>query len=249
MATYTRLRDNKCIKPVKATSFSFRLRLHYKAALAGGIKRLRRIKREMIYGLIFLVFVSLFIYGCATNMKKLPSISDQALIDLARGFSGNDDVVMNEVSLFVSNRTKYFKKYEDDLFERGIEEPVQITPPIALIDALSKAKYLVYQDGSSEPGWALDQLDKLSGNAISKARRYDQLKDYYSDSKYGIGTFLDGDGEWPSIFECIKSVGFHLLAINEDSDSYALALVPNKDLPVVLETAHKAGISLYFTQK
>lgn len=203
----------------------------------------------MIYGLIVAIIVSFFIYGCVANAKKLPSTRDQALLDLARGFSGNDDVVMNEVSLFVTNRAKYFKRYEDDLFDRGIEEPAQITPPIALIDALSKTKHLVYEDGSSEPAWALDQLDTLSGNAISKASCYGQLKNYYSNSKYGIGTFLDGSGEWPSLFECIESVGLHLLAINEDSDSYALVLVQSGDLPIVTETAKKAGIRLYFLQR
>ena len=203
----------------------------------------------MIYGLLLLVVTALFIYGCAANMKKSPRAADQALIDLAKGFSGSDEAVVNEVSLFLSNQSKYFKQHEDDLFERGIEEPSQVTPPIALIDALSKAKHLVYQDGSSEPEWVLKQLNELSGNALSQASCYNQLKDYYSNTKYGIGTFLGNDGEWPSLFECIKSVGFNLLAINEDSDSYAIVLVQSKDLAVALETAQKAGISLYFTQK
>ncbi len=203
----------------------------------------------MIYGLVLLVVASILIYGCAANTKVSPSVSDQALIDLARGFSGGDESVLNEVSLFVSNREKYFKKYEGDLFQRGIEEPALITSPIALIDALSKAKHLVYRDGSSEPDWVLGELDELSNNAISKSSCYSQLKEYYNNTKYGIGTFLASNGEWPSLFECIKSVGFNLIAINEGSDSYALVLVQNKDLPVAIETAKKAGVSLYFSQK
>ncbi|GAA5526218.1 hypothetical protein Maes01_02817 [Microbulbifer aestuariivivens] len=203
----------------------------------------------MIHGLLLLVVASLFIYGCAENMKKYPSIADQALIDLAKGFSGNDEKVISEVTLFVANPKRYFKKYEEDLYQRGIEQPTEVTSPIALIDALSKAKYLVYQDVASEPKWVLSQLDELSNGAISKVDCYKQMDEYYSNTKYGIGTFLDTEGEWPSLFECIKEAGYNLIGINEDSDSYALVLLQKKDLPVAIETASKAGIGLYFAEK
>ena len=191
----------------------------------------------------------MFIWGCAQNMKQPENSSDQALLHMAKGFSDNDQSVIDEVELFLKNKNNYFNSYENDLVQRGIEDPSEITKPIVLIDALVKSNKLVYQDGSSNPSDTILLLDKLSGNEISKNECYKQLESYYSNAEFGIGTYLGQKGDWPSIFECAQTAGFKLLAIDEDSDALALVLVKLNDISVVLNTAKQANINLWFTNQ
>ena len=202
----------------------------------------------MLYGLV-LVAITLFIFGCAKNIKQTVSKVNEPLLQMAKGFSENNQLVIDEVQSFLIDKEHYFKVHEGQLVERGIYDPSEITRPVVLIDALMKVNKLVYQDGSSEPNDTLLLLNKLSDNKLSNNECFQQLISYFSNTKYGIGTYLGQKGDWPSIFECIKKSGFVLLAIDEDSDALPLVLVKTKDLPTVINIAKEAKINLWFTDQ
>lgn len=202
----------------------------------------------MLYGLVLVVF-TLFIFGCAKNLKQTGSAANESLLQMAKGFSDNNQSVIDEVQSFLSNKDHYFKVHEGQLVERGIYDPSEITRPVVLIDALVKINKLVYQDGSAEPNDTLSLLNELSDNTLSNNECFQNLVSYYSNTKYGIGNYLGQKGDWPSIFECIQKSGFVLLAINEDSDALPLVLIKLKDLQTVINLAKEANINLWFTNQ
>jgi len=200
----------------------------------------------MIYGIILLIFVSVIAVGFTVDKKQPRSTAQSPLLELSSVLSNNDLSVAEEVLLYLEGGESYLKKYKDELVQRGIEESPEVTDPIVLIDALSRANKLVYQDGSSEPAWTLEKLDELSNGRLKSGDCYQELREFYETTQYGIGTFLDQEGAWPSIFECAGSVGLSLMGINEDSDAYALVLVESTSRKGVSELAKAANIELYF---
>ncbi len=153
------------------------------------------------------------------------------------------------VKMFFDDRSGYFKKHEDELYERGIESPVDIPEVIVLVDTLIKHEKLVYQDHKTRPDLTLGLLNKLSAVNFENSECYKDLMAHFKNTKYGIGAFLDLNLNGPSIFECFKSQGYHLLSIDEDSDSYALILVKDNDFEKLKKLSYAAGVKLHYVNK
>ncbi len=202
----------------------------------------------MIYVFIVAVITVFVIVGCSINKKQDDQMKDSYL-RLSETISAGDQEVSGEISLYFNNKVKYFKKFERDLFERGIESPEEIPDVIVLVDSLMRHDKIAYQDHSSEPGYALGLINKLSGNELEKYSCYETLLKHFRKTKYGIGSYLDLDIEGPSIFECVKSQGYRLLSINEDSDSYPLFLVKESNFIPIKQLASDAGVQLHFENK
>jgi len=183
--------------------------------------------------------------------KKRPELnaSEQAALNFVDVVSDNNTDVNLSLTLFLMDKNAYFKKYEDDLEERGIESPEEITLPVVIIDALLNAERLVYADHSTESDFVLSSIDKLSNGKISQSRCYDHLMSAYKAAGRlnGISGVLYDSNISPMPFECINSQGFKLLAIDEGSDSYAFILLPTEDVETAMKYADLAGLQLMFT--
>jgi|GEM_PF-4283540 len=173
----------------------------------------------------------------------------ESLQRLAALISEDNQSVATEIELFIERRQDYFDTFQDDLSNRNIESVDKITPEIALIDALEKSSSLAYWDGSHEPDEALAHLDQLSSGALKELPSYSEFEDYYGSARYGIGEYLDGDGDWPSLFDLVEESGLALMAINEKSDSYAIFLVDLSDRQLVAQLAESAGIAIFYADK
>ncbi len=204
----------------------------------------------MIYLLILvlLLLVGVALFAMNKKVGDEPQLRNDYL-ELVDILSQGNQQARSEVQLFFDKNDDYFNQYEDDLLNRGIESSEDIPPVIVLVDALIRHDKVVYQDHAAEPGWALASLNKLSNAVLDKSEGYWELMEHYKSTKYGLGTFLDKEGYGPSIFQCVKSQGYRLLSIDEGSDSYALILVEEKDLPELIRLSQKAGVKISYLNK
>ncbi|MAM87818.1 MAG: hypothetical protein CME36_10985 [unclassified Hahellaceae] len=201
----------------------------------------------MIY-LIIIAVLALAILSCTAHNRDTNQES-QPLLTLTQELSGGSEQALGELQLFLSNRQEYFNRFEDELYQRGIESSEEVSPEVALVDALVRTKMLVYQDHSSDPADTLVWLNELSEGSLGQSVCYKELEKHYSETEYGLSAFLEAPGYGPSLFDCISGIGYKLLAINEDSDAYALILVAEEKVPNVTKLARDADIPLYFANK
>jgi len=184
----------------------------------------------------------IFVVACASQEKIM---TNNPLLDLATIISSSNQKVIDRVSYFNNSQELYFEHYNSELVEQGIDDVDEVTAEVVLVDALLHENLLVYVDWKQEPDDVLEQLVSLSKGRISNCESYANLLNFYRNTEYGVGHFLDTQGDWPSIFNCIGSVGLKLLAIDEDSDGYALILVEHNSLDRTLDAFEKANVRLY----
>lgn len=207
------------------------------------------IKLKIVYIILVALFFANVTTGYAVNKKQEFNMNGEAYQQLALLLSANDKEVIEDVNLYLSDAQSYFLNNKNRLHERGIRDSSAVTVAVVLVDSLLKKGKIIYQDRTSEPNDTLASLNILSGGKLKESACYQPLTRFYDLTEYGIGTFLDEKGDWPSIFECVDSVGLRLIAINEDSDAYALLLVKKAEIAKVVELSKKATINLYYTNQ
>lgn len=181
-----------------------------------------------------------------------PSLSGgESLIEFAGEISGQNAGVLRQIQLFINDQKEYFLKYEDDLYQRGVESIDELTREIVLIDALMAKNKIVYVDHNYEGDLALDELDQLSNGELSAVSCFHELKEKYKahGGHNTIGNFMHSDKLAPMPYECIESAGYFLAQINEDSDSYPLILVQQDKRNQLTEFAKNAEINLQFFER
>ncbi len=196
--------------------------------------------------IVVLVFIALYIKASNLNGSSQPS---SPMILLASFLSNKNEGVVADVNLYLNSVKDYFKKHEDNLSQRGIENAEQVTPAVVLIDALLSHDKVVYQDHKAEPSDVLEMLNTLSEGKLEHAKGYAELFEHYKNTNYGIAELLGAQSLAPSIFDCIQSTGLKLLSIDEDSDSYALVLIDSSELERFISVANEAGIRINFKEK
>ena len=66
-----------------------------------------------------------------------------------------------DVELSILDPSAYLKKFDDTLWERGIEDPSRIHPWLAMVDGLASRGYLREFDWKLEPNEIAFQLERL----------------------------------------------------------------------------------------
>ena len=192
------------------------------------------------------------VFGC-TNMRNSQNLSEAevSLLKFAERVSESDSSVLSVLEMFLIDKNRYFKKFEDDLYQRGIEDPADISKEIVLIDALEYSGKLAYVDHATEADWVMEEIDRLSNGNISKNSCFKTLVEAYKRAgKYNaIGNFVADATIAPMPFDCISSQGYKLLAIDEGSDSYAFILLKNTIVAETIKYANDANIKLFFSNK
>lgn len=173
------------------------------------------------------------IFGSKALNKNSENISEQAkqstyakleqIIELGKIVSGNNEKVVSALDLFVNDIDSYFNTYENDLFQRGVEDSSQISAEIALIDSLLSVNKIVYVDHATEGNYVLVMLDNLVDGALSKHEDFEGHSNAYQSKGRNntIGNFIDHKDFSPSPQNLTEKAGFQLLSIDERSDSYA----------------------------
>ncbi|MFA0791499.1 hypothetical protein ACCI51_13155 [Microbulbifer echini] len=197
--------------------------------------------------LLIIIGIFLASYVLYSSMKKAgkPTHPLSSLVSL---ISNSSEKVSTDINLYLNSPESFLKKYELELRERDIESVDEMSDSVVVVEILLKNKFLIYVDGAHEPNDALLQLNILSKEKLQTADSYNEIMDSYRSSKYGIATFLQ-DGEWPSLFKCANEAGFKLLAIDEDSDSLPLILVPLEKSQEILKAFREARLKTYFSSK
>ncbi|MEH6347121.1 MAG: hypothetical protein V7785_18640 [Bermanella sp.] len=203
---------------------------------------------QFVILLIVIIVAFIALYIKASNLEK--SSSDPKPLELLASFlSDKNEGVVENVRFYLNSPKAYFEKHTDNLSQRGIERAEEVTSAFVLIDALLPLDKIVYQDHKADPSEVLEMLNNLSQGKLKEGEGYAALSEHYKQSKFGIGEFLETDSSAPSIFECISSTGLKLLAINEDSDSYALVLIDGNELERFIQVATEADIRINFNDK
>lgn len=181
--------------------------------------------------------------------NDLKNERNASLLKFADLVSENDSTVRSNLEMFLRGKAEYFNKFEDDLYQRGIEAPEQIGMEIVLIDALESVGKLVYSDIATEADFVMTEIDVLSNGKISKGECFKKLIVAYKNAGRfnAIGNFVANSNIAPMPFDCISSQGYRLLAIDEGSDSYAFILLKNSLVDIALKYADTAEIKLYFS--
>lgn len=142
----------------------------------------------------------------------------------------NDASLAHDVELARANPQAYFERFEQTLYERGIEEAAAVRPWLALVDGLMARGWLCELDWKLEAAELAGQLERL---AASKA------------SQVQLGALRQS----PAVGEALLEVAGHELAAHElgllvfdiDSDSYPMMPVPNGRLACTLELMARLG--------
>jgi hypothetical protein len=171
-------------------------------------------------------------------------------IELGSFLSNANPNVIRQLELFINEKNDYVAQYEHDLLQRGIEDSSELFPELVLIDSLILEEKIAYVDHATEGHHVLTMLDHLANGALSKDREFDIVRDIYqSKGRYNtIGNFIDHNDFSPRPQSLTQKSGFHLISIDDGSDSYALILVQSNDLSKFKSLVSKAGIKAqYFT--
>lgn len=172
------------------------------------------------------------------------------LVILADKISNKNEKAVESVSLYCESPKKYFDSIDE--FEREncfIDSPSDINPAQALSRSLYEANSVVCADNRSEPVFILSSLNELSPAGLDESDVYRKLEKFYSETKYGFGSLVGGIGSVdhdPTIFDCVRSVGLRMLAVNDGSDALILFLCSENDFDEIVDLAKKASVKLYF---
>jgi len=193
--------------------------------------------KKLIAGLLATLSV------CAQSQQH---VKTSELIDLGSAISNGDAVVEGRLKLYINNPQAYFRKYEEMLWERGIENATELEPVIALVDSLKESKSVVYTDHATPADQVLLMFDKHVGGKLEKQDCFKNLQEAYvaSEKHNAIGNFLYNNKFGPMPVDCVRQAGFSLLAIDEGSDSYVFILVSLDKLEELKGTADRANIGL-----
>ena len=193
------------------------------------------------------VIVVCFLYGgkafCEVRNGS-SSLSTHPLVTLSDVLSDNDRSVRDQVKLYITDSSKYFKKNEDDLSERWIESHHEITPEMVIIDELRKKNKIVFLDLAENPTWALSKIIGLTGARHKEKECYSKLNSVFKKTKYGIGTFLQQPGYAPSVSKCVEAYGYYMVGIDDGSDSYSILLVKYSLKPKIESLVNKTDLKL-----
>ena len=162
--------------------------------------------------------------------------------------SNESKIVYDDLKLFESNRKKYFAKHEEELWDRGIEVPEEITNEIALIDALIKSKSIAYVDYASPADGVLSQLNDISLKALEQSACFERLQAAYRElgDKNAIGNFLYNDELGPRPVNCLAQAGYALGNIDEGSDSFSFFIAKIDEKEKITRLADFSSVKLMF---
>lgn len=139
----------------------------------------------------------------------------------------DDPRVLPPVELAVTDPGAYLARHEDDLYERGIEEPDEVTAVVALIDALLAVEEVAYLDWKAEVEETRAQLARLP-RVRAAGVALDSLVGRPQEAAAAANRLLE-------------PAGVAIVGLDEDSDAYALVAVPTHRVTTLVSAGAAVG--------
>jgi len=121
----------------------------------------------------------------------------------------------DDVALAVEAPALYLQRFEDPLFERGIEAPHQVSPWLALVDGL------ISRGWCTEVDWKVDAADLA--HALGELRPLAGMRNVLSPL---AASQTRNEEALTLAARCLHAQGMALIHLDIDSDSYPLLVVP-----------------------
>ncbi|WP_028602987.1 DUF6630 family protein [Ottowia thiooxydans] len=156
--------------------------------------------------------------------------------DICEHLCPGDDSLRQDVKLSIENPQSYLEKFDDALWERGIEEPSFVRPWLALVDGLISRGYACEMDWKLDPNELAFQLEKLHP---CKSRNI-QLSSLRNSTEVGAQILLIAAKE-------LRNHSLELLFLEIDGDCYPLSVVPSAKTAEVLSLSQllKQNAAIY----
>jgi hypothetical protein len=159
------------------------------------------------------------------------NLDEAALREIGTVLCPGDKTLLSEVLLAARQPTEYLKKFNDELFERGIEDFKEVDYWLALIDGLARRKCLIdvdWKNSGEDLAWNLNQLQITS----QKDLNWKLLDKMGSDYK----TTPEFSDEIERVLKPKKLVAIFLIY---SGDSYAISLTSESNVKKLQANAHK----------
>ncbi|MCD2166543.1 DUF6630 family protein [Comamonas koreensis] len=156
-------------------------------------------------------------HALAPETPAEPTMDDWQALCMAVGQAlalDDSDELWGEVRQAIEQPAQYLDRFADDLVNRGMDEPEQVSPWLALVDGLQRRKQnfeLDWKLNMNDAIWALQQLQTVEQRGLdlqalagSKALNHEALQE--------AGDYL-------------RSQGLGLVSFDIDSDSYPLSVL------------------------
>lgn len=134
------------------------------------------------------------------------------------------------VTFALTDPEAYFLRYQDDLLERGIEEPEDVDPWIGLLDALDQEGALAYLDWKDSGVELVDAMSAVP-RVVASGVDIDPAADVDGSLETAIA-HLDG---------LLAGHDLRVLLLDEDSDAYPLVVVPAGNVEEIVVLAGRVG--------
>lgn len=163
----------------------------------------------------------------------MPTLSPKrrdALAAIAKLIAPKAKRAVVEVTAAATDGAAYYRAHETQLAERNIDGPMPLLPWIALVDALIAAKACTeidWKTDADEVAWAIGKLPGAPRKALAAIAREDDDRSTWELLELA-GQLLRGHDR-------------QLCALDIDSDSYCLVLVPLGDARTLVALAKGVG--------
>ena len=135
-----------------------------------------------------------------------------------------------DVQLSISDPQSYFEKFEFALAQRGIDDPADVNPWLALIDGLETRGLLREFDWKLDANELAFQFERL----LPCKKENVQLPKLRHSSAIGANLLHSAANE-------LKSYSLGLVCLETNSDCYALMVVPIDNIPNIVELITSIG--------
>jgi len=152
---------------------------------------------------------------------------------LALLLSEGDESLSADVVLSAIDPFAYVRAHAEELRPRGISEPKDGLPWIALIDGLENKGKLIELDWKESGEMFVQAVKKLLKNEKSPEQARDALNSINAPDSNKVADIL------ARIDQILAPYGYGIVLIDIYSDSYPIALVRRSSIPAIMETANR----------
>lgn len=156
-----------------------------------------------------------------------------AMVLIARGLTGNDHMIVKEISGFCADPVPYFEAHREQYAERGITsaEDVDTICWLGLVDCLLKYGCICerdYKDSASDFTWAIQHQEPVIMHDLI-------VRELWFDEEKAVP-------DWCAVLdEKWAKQGYCVGALDIDSDSYVLFVTTKERLAKLEEVSREAG--------
>lgn len=164
-------------------------------------------------------------------------MNNRALVKISEKLAFGLDEITSTVKLAMENPQQYIGEFSDELEDRGISEPFEALPWIALVDALIEHQLADEIDWKEENDDIIEVIDQLLQRKQLPRVDWTSLHNEHDDET-STDEFLE------AISVKLEEQSMALAYLDIDSDSYVLIVVKDHEISELKELAEEAGFNI-----